>query len=132
MISVGARSPWPSRSPGSMPVEAALEAAAIARHGKAAQEEHRGREDIALLGEAEPGRILQRLLDGAEHVDEADDGHERRVLEQVDDVVDDPGHDYAKGLRQGHEELNLPPAEAERCGRLLLPCRDAPQAAPPP
>src|SRR4029077_230571 len=114
MITVGIALPMPSRSPGSMPVEAALEAAAIARHGKAAEEEHSGREDIALFGEAEPGRILQCLLDGAEQVDEADDGHERRVLEQVDDVVDDPGHDDAKGLRQGHEELHLPPAEAER------------------
>src|SRR5882672_301298 len=67
-----------------MPVEPALEATPIARHGEAANEEEGRGEDVALLGEAEPGGILERLVDRPQEVDEADDGDERGVLEEID------------------------------------------------
>ena len=49
-------------------VEAAFEAAAVARHAEAADEEEDRREDVALLGEAEPGGVLQRLVHRAEQI----------------------------------------------------------------
>ena len=49
-------------------VEAAFEAAAVARHAEAADEEEDRREDVALLGEAEPGGVLQRLVHRTEQI----------------------------------------------------------------
>ncbi len=43
----------------------AFHVAAVSRHRVAADEEHDGGENIALGREAEPGWILQRLLDRA-------------------------------------------------------------------
>src|SRR3954466_8887524 len=103
-----------------MLVEPALDAAPVARHRKAAGEEHHRRERVALLGKAEPGRVLERLVGGAEQVDEADAGDERGVLEQVDDVVDDAGDDMAQRLRERNEGLHLPPGKTKRIGGLLL------------
>src|SRR5215813_10976280 len=114
---------------GAVAVEAALEATAVARHAEAADKEDHGREDVALLGEAEPGRILERLADRAEQVGKADDGDERGVLEEVDDVVDDARHDDAQRLRQRDEDLHLPPFEADGIGGFFLLDRYALQAA---
>jgi len=57
-----------SGAAGAVAVEAALEAAAVARHAEAADEEEDRREDVALLGEAEPGGVLQRLVHRAEQI----------------------------------------------------------------
>src|SRR5258708_5794412 len=112
-----------------MAVEPPLEASPVARHGEAADEEENRGEDVALLGQTQPGGILQRLIDRPEEVDETDDGYERGILEKIDDVVDDPGHDDAQGLRQGDEHLYLPPVETDGVGGFLLTDRDALQAA---
>src|SRR5260370_11514203 len=109
---------------GPMTVQPPLEASPVARHGEAADEEENRGEDIALLGQTEPGGILERLIDRAEEVDETDDGDERGVLEEIDDVVDNPRHDDAHGLRQGDEHLHLPPVETDRASGLLLTQRD--------
>src|SRR5438094_7094545 len=103
---------WPSalgfllaRS-GPMAVEPPFEAPSVGRHGEAADEEEHCGEDVALLGQAQPRGILERLIDGPEKVDETDDGDQRGILEEIDDVVDDPRHDDAQGLRQGDEHLH--------------------------
>src|SRR5262249_33273138 len=111
------------------PVQSALEAAAVAGHAEAADEEDDRREDVALLGEAQPGGILERLIHRTEQVDEADDGDQRGILEQVDDVVDDARHNDTQSLRQCHEQLHLPPSQAKRIGGLLLLDRNALQTA---
>ena|SRR5215813_10621294 len=57
-----------SGAAGAVAVQAAFEAAAVARHAEAADEEEDRREDVALLGEAEPGGVLQRLVHRAEQI----------------------------------------------------------------
>src|SRR5579859_7142418 len=106
--------------PGLVTVEPPLHAARVARHREAAGEEHQHREDIALPRESQPCRILEGLANRAEDIEESDDADQGRVLEEIDDVVDDTGHDMAQRLRQHDEGLNLPPLETDRVGRLLL------------
>src|SRR5215469_11950561 len=104
---------------GPMPVEAPLHAACVARHRKAAHEEHHHREYVPFVCKAEPSRVLDRLIHSTEDIEEADDGDQRRVLEEIDDVVDDAGHHMAQCLGKHDEGLHLPPFEADRIGGLL-------------
>src|SRR5215207_10419394 len=86
----GSRSAWFTASRSAFAVrEAPLDAAASQRHQQAADEEHRRREGVALARHPKPGLVLARLADNAEEVEQPDDGDERRVLEQVDDRVDE-------------------------------------------
>ena len=63
----------------------------MSRHGKAADEEGDGRKGVAFGSKAEPGRVLQGLIDGAEEIREADDGHERpmrvRHISPVEKII---------------------------------------------
>src|SRR3954467_2290468 len=59
-----------------------LEAPAVARHCEAEAEVHQRREEIRLDAEAGPFRIGQRHLDGREKVEQADDQHQRSILEE--------------------------------------------------
>src|SRR5690349_23487808 len=53
-----------------------------------------------LFRSTDPARVLERGLGGAQHIEKADDAHERRVLEGPDDVVHERGNDDSQRLRQ--------------------------------
>ena len=82
----------------------------------------------ALFGAAQFG-VGEAELDDAEQVEDADDQHQARVLEQADEAVDDARDDDAERLRQDDEPHHLPIAEADRLRRLVLAARDRLQAA---
>src|SRR3970282_577009 len=63
----------------------ALRVLAVARHGEAEGEVHQRREDVGFDAEAAPRRLGQGHLDGGEEVKEADDHHQRSILEKGDE-----------------------------------------------
>src|SRR3954453_701329 len=92
--------------------EAPLEPRRDAGHSEAADKEDHPREEIALAREAEPSLVAQCQVDDSEQVGDADDGDQRRVLEQVDHGVDDGGEHGAQRLWQDDEPLHLPVSQA--------------------
>src|SRR5262249_60357243 len=81
----------------------------IARHAETKDPEHRAGEYVAggsRLRREPFGIGRYRLLDDAEQVEQPDDEHEARVLEQRDERVDDAGNDELQRLRQ-HDESHL-------------------------
>ena len=88
--------------------ELALEPAGEEGQHRADDQEDRRDEKVALRGEPQPLRILDRLLQRAKQVEEADDRHERGVLEQVDADGDDRGDRKPERLRPHDEQAGLP------------------------
>src|SRR3569623_19105 len=110
-------------------VELALQIHAVTRHGEAEHPIDLGAERIALDLGAEPVGVPRARADDVQEVVEADDRHQRGVLRQADEVVDDAGNGDAQGLRQDDEPHHLPIAEAHRHGAFVLALRQGLQPA---
>src|SRR5215813_3130786 len=111
-------------------VELELEILAVARHREAEAEIDEGGEDGDLAREARPVGIDQRLVGGVEEVEDADDQHQRGVLEEADEGVDQRRDHHPQRLRQDDERGLLHVAQPERVGRLELSLGQRLQAAP--
>src|SRR5215813_9061605 len=101
-------------------VELDLEILAVARHREAEAEVDEGGEQVDLAREARPVGIDQRLVGGVQEVEDADDQHQRGVLEEADEGVDQRRDHHAQGLRQDDQRRLLHVVEAHRVGRLEL------------
>ena len=64
-----------------------------------------------------------------QHLEEPDDGEQRRVLEEADELADDRRDHVAQGLREHDAAHRLQRAEAQRLGGLQLTVRDRLQPA---
>src|SRR4051812_18437954 len=107
-----------------------LEEAAVCPHPIREDQIDEGRENIALDHcQAYPCRILHRRPDGREKVQETDDRHQRRVLEESDRYVDEWWNRDLQGLRQDDEAHGLPIVQSHRAGRFVLPLWHGLQAA---
>src|SRR2546429_6864802 len=69
-------------------------------------------------------RALDRLLCGARQLEHADDGGERRVLDEDRAQADEGRQHPASRLRQDHEAHRAGPAQAPRTRRFALTARD--------
>src|SRR3954468_6083721 len=102
-------------------MELRLEPLAVLRHEEAEDEVDQRHEQVRLLVEAAPRRVGQRRLRCAHQVEQADDDHQRRVLEEADESIDQQRNGDRQGLRQDDLTGLLPIAEAKAVGRLVLP-----------
>ena len=112
-------------------VQAPLDEQRIARHAEAEHEvDHAGKRKA---GEQRHRRRPVRIGEGgaqlAEQIEDRHDQHQRRVLEQADEGIDDAGNDELQRLRQDDEPHHPPVAEAERHGAFVLAARDRLQPA---
>ena len=109
--------------------------ARIARHAVAEDQiEDRGEGIAGGAGHRRrPFRIDARRLDGHQEIEDADDEHQRRVLEQADGGVDDVRDGDLQRLRQDDEPHHLPVAQAHRHRGLILALAGSPASrrAPP-
>src|SRR5216683_1450622 len=110
-------------------VELDLEILAVARHRVAEAEIDEGGEQVDLAGETGPVGIDQRLVGGVEEVEDADDQHQRGVLEEADEGVDQRRDHHAQRLRQDDQRGLLHVVQAHRVGRLELALGQRLQAA---
>src|ERR1043165_6190050 len=99
-----------------------LDHAGVARHAVAEDQiEDRGEGIAAGAGHRRrPGRIGPRRLEGLEEIEDADDEHQRGVLEQRDGGIDDVGDGDAQRLRQHDQPHGPPVAEPDRGGGFDL------------
>ena len=79
--------------------------------------EMRRREGITLLGKTEPSRVAYRLVDGAQQVEQPDDGHERRVENR--DGQDDDRQEQGRDGRPCDRPAGREPERAEREAEYL-------------
>jgi hypothetical protein len=87
-------------------------------------------EQVTLDLERPPvGVGVQRQPQRAGQLVQADDGHQRGVLEQADEVVHDARHHHGQRLRQHDLALRLPVRQAQRGGGFDLALGDGLQAA---
>ena len=71
----------------------AFDAVTGVAHAVAEREVNEGAEGVTLHAVAEPGGVLSGGVDDAEEIVEADDGNQRRILEQPDEGVGNAGDD---------------------------------------
>src|SRR5437762_604895 len=79
-------------------IQGALEPLAVARHEKTETEIDRRDKDIGFAGEALPIRVGERGVRRIQQVEQADDQHERGVLERADKIVDERRDHHRQGL----------------------------------
>jgi hypothetical protein len=109
-------------------VERALEAAAVFGHGEAESEIDHCQQDIHLGAEALPVRVGDGGEAGFQQVEDADDQHQRGVLEEADEGVDQRRDDQFQRLGQHDQKCLLPVRQAKRVGGLALPLGERLQA----
>src|SRR5688572_27641679 len=107
----------------------AFKAPAVARHGGAERKVHQRDENVRFDAEPGPRRLVERDLDRRQQVEQADDQHQRSVLEEGDEGVDQRRHRDAQRLRQDDEVRAAPVRQRERLRRVVLAARDRLQAA---
>src|SRR5688572_11263820 len=101
-------------------VQLALQIHAVARHREATREVDQGTEDVPFHLRADPVLVARPGTDDIEKIVEADDGYQRRVLGQADEVVDDTRNRDSQRLRHDDEPHHLPIAEAHRHRAFIL------------
>ena len=104
-------------------VQPALQVLTIPGHAETENPESKSHEHVALHVEPQPIGVGGHRLGHSEKVEQPDNEHQGRVLEQADEGVDDAGNDDFQGLRQDNEPHHAPVAQAERLGRLELALR---------
>src|SRR5260370_24072931 len=119
---------WPPLAARSS-VELDLEILAVARHREAEAEIDEGGEQVDLAREARPVGVDERLVGAVEEVEDADDQHQRGVLEEADEGVDQGRDHHPQGLRQDDQQGLLHVVQAHRVGRLELALGQRLQAA---
>ena len=107
----------------------AFDAVTGVAHAVAEQEVNEGAEGVAFHAMPEPGGVLSGGVDDAEEIVEADDGNQRRILEQADEGVGNAGDNGGQRLRQDDEAHFRPVTEAEAVRRFKLAARNRLQAA---
>src|SRR5580704_13371880 len=127
LAAIGAFS-WPPLAARSL-VELDLEILAVARHRETEAEIDEGGEQVDLAGEAGPGGVDERLVGAVQEVEDADDQHQRRVLEEANEGVDQGRDHHAQRLRQDDQQGLLHVVEAHRVGGLELALGQRLQAA---
>src|SRR5437867_1836448 len=103
---------------------------AVARHRETEDEVNQCDEEVALQLEGLPvGVRVDGHVQCAREFVQAHDAHQRGVLENGDEAVDDAGHHHGQRLRQHNLALGLPVRQSQRGRCLDLPLGNGLQAA---
>src|SRR3712207_640270 len=101
-------------------VQLRLQVLAVLRHGEAEHEVDGAHRQVDLHAEALPRRLDDGRLARRQQVEDADDEHQRGVLEEADEGVHQRRDHQAQRLGQDDEARLLPVGQAERVRRLVL------------
>ena len=102
----------------------ALEMLAVPRNAVTEHKVDEGDEEIDLDAEAHPPGIDDDGFGGAQQVEQTDDDHEGRVLEERDEGVDERRDGHPQRLRQHDQDGRRPVGKPDAGRRFVLPARD--------
>src|SRR5699024_7092809 len=109
-------------------IQSSFQPLTVTGHAERKNPERKRHEQIGLATDVAPGGIDNRGLHRAQNIEQTDNQHQRRVLEQGDQRIDDPRDHHLEGLRQNDQPHFLPVAQAQRIRSLVLPARNGLQA----
>src|SRR6056297_658803 len=105
-------------------VEFSFKVLAVSGDAKAEDPETERHKYIALDGNVLPGGIGHRRLNRSKNIEQADDQHQRGVLEQGNEGIHDARNDHLQSLRQDDQPRLAPVPQPQSIGGLVLASRN--------